>query len=57
MMGKVKYVDGNTIFVETFNAIIPVFAVYNNGQEYFPLVAGYASTVHKIMGQTLKHLR
>ena len=53
---KIKYIDGNTIFVETTNAIIPVFAVYDKGQEYFPLVAGYASTVHKVMGQTLKHV-
>ena len=43
---KIKYIDGNTIFVETTNAIIPVFAMYDKRQEYFPLVAGYASTVH-----------
>ena len=42
--------------MESINDIIPVFTVYNNGQEYFPLVAGYASTVHKVMGQTLKHV-
>ena len=56
MTGKIKCIDGNTIFVETTNAIIPIFAVYDEGQEYFPLVAGYASTVHKVMGQTLKHV-
>ena len=57
MTGKVKYIDGNTIFVETnTNAIIPVFAVFKDGQQYFPLVAGYASTVHKVMGQILQHV-
>ena len=57
MTGKVKYIDGNTIFVETnTNVIIPVFAVFKDGQQYFPLVAGYASTVHKVMGQTLQHI-
>ena len=57
MTSKVKYIDGNTIFVETnTNAIIPVFAVFQDGQQYFPLVAGYASTVHKVMGQILQHV-
>ena len=42
MTGKVKYIDGNTIFVETINTINAVFGVYNNGQEYFSLVAGFA---------------
>ena len=55
-MGKVKYVRGNTIFVKTTDAIVPVFAVYSNGLEYFPIVAGYAFTIHKVMGQTLKHV-
>ena len=36
--------------------MVPVFAVYSNGLEYFPIVAGYASTIHKVMGQTLKHV-
>ena len=56
MTGKVKYVQGNTIFVQTSEAIVPVFAVYSNGLEYFPIVAGYASTIHKVMGQTLTHV-
>ena len=46
MTSKVKYIDGNTISVETnTNTIIPVFAVFQTGQ-YFPLVAGYASVHH-----------
>ena len=56
MTGKVKYIDGNTIFVQTANVIVPVFPVYSDGQEYFPIVAGYASTIHKVMGQTLQHV-
>ena len=56
MTGKVKYIDGNTIFVETANAMVPVFPVYTHGQEYFPIVARYASTIHKVMGQTLQHV-
>ena len=56
MTGKVKYVQGNTVYVQTSEAIVPVFAVYSNGLEYFPMVAGYASTIHKVMGQTLKHV-
>ena len=56
MAGKVKYLDGNTIFVQTANVIVPVFPVYSDGQEHFPIVAGYASTIHKVMGQTLQHV-
>ena len=56
MTGKVKYIDKNTIFVQTANAMVPVFPVYSDGQEYFPIVAGYASTIHKVMGQTLQHV-
>ena len=56
MMGKVKYVRGNTILIQTSEAIVPVFAVYSNGLEYFPIVAGYASNIHKVMGQTLKYV-
>ena len=57
MTGKVKYIDGNTIYVETnTNTIILVFAVFKDGQQYFHLIAGYASTVHKVMGQTLQHI-
>ena len=56
MIGKVKYIDQNTVFVQTANAVVPVFAVYRDRQEYFPIVAGYASTIHKVMGQTLQHV-
>ena len=56
MAGKVKYLDGNTIFVQTANVLVPVFPVYCGGQEHFPIVAGYASTIHKVMGQTLQHV-
>ena len=56
MTGKVKYIDGNTIFVQTANVIVPVFPVYSDGQEYFPIVAGYAPAIHKVMGQTLQHV-
>ena len=38
------------------NEIIRVFAVYCEGQKYFPVVPAYASTGHKIMGQTLQHI-
>ena len=56
MSGKIKYVEGNTIFIQTANAMVPVFPVFHNGQQYYPIVAGYASTIHKVMGQTLEHV-
>ena len=30
--------------------------MYDKGQEYFPIVPGYASTVHKVRGQALQHV-
>lgn len=33
-----------------------MFEVYEDGQEYHSIVAGYASTVHEVMGQTLSHM-
>ena len=45
-----------TIFIQTANVMVPVFSVYRGGQEYFPIVAGYASTIHKVMGQKLQHV-
>ena len=56
MTGKIKYIEGNIIFLESSDKLIPVFAVYDNGKRYYPIVPGYASTVHKVMGQTLKHI-
>ena len=56
MRGKIKYIKGNIIFVEAANKLIPIFAVYDNGKRYYPIVPGYASTVHNVMGQTLKHV-
>ena len=56
MTGKIKYLEGNVIFVEASDKIIPVFAVYDHGEQYSPIVAGYASAVHKVMGQTLQHI-
>ena len=54
--GEIKYMEGNIIFVQAVNKLIPVSAVYDNGQRYYPIVPGYASTVHKFMGQTLQHV-
>ena len=56
MTGKIKYIKGNIIFMQSCDKIIPIFAVYNKGQEYFLIVPGYASTVHKVIGQTLQHV-
>ena len=57
MTGKVKYFEENIVSVQVFKKIVPVFTVYDHEEEYFPIVAGYASTVHKVMGQPLQHLK
>ena len=56
MTGKVKYIDSNSIFIQTANVMVPVFPVYHGRQQYYPIVARHASTIHKVMGQTLQHV-
>ena len=56
MTGKVKYAEGNIIFIQSADKIIPIFPVYQDGVPYYPILAGYASTVHKITGQTSPHI-
>ena len=56
MTVEVKCIDGNTIFIQISNIMVPVFAVYSQGHEYYPIVAGYTSTIHKVMRQTLQHV-
>ena len=56
MTGRVKHCEGETIYIENSSSdIIPVFPVYSEEQQNFPILAAYASTIHKIMGQTLQH--
>ena len=57
MTDRINYCEGDTIFIEnSSNDIIPVFPVCSEEQQFFPIVAGYAFTIHKIMGQTLEHI-
>ena len=56
MTGRVHYCQGQTIFIKSGCKIIPVFPVYRDQTPYYPIVAGYCFTIHKIMGQTLKHI-
>ena len=53
---KVKYVKNNTIFLESSKGILAAFPVLENGSQYYLLVAGYSSTVFKIIGQDLDHV-
>ena len=56
-MQRKRGCEGDTIFIEnSSNDIIPVFPVYFEERQFFPIVAGYAFTIHKIMGQTLEHI-
>ena len=56
MLGKVQYCEGQHIFIKCGQKIVPVFPVYNNREPYYPIVAGYCFTIHKVMGQTLSHV-
>ena len=56
MSRKVKSFEVNVILIQASDKIVPVFAAYDEGHEYFPVVVGYLSTVHKVMGQTLQHV-
>ena len=54
--GQIQYIYNQTIFVKSENAILSIFPVYDNKTVYYPIVAGYASTVHKVMGQDIEHV-
>ena len=57
MIGRVKYCESDAIYIQnSSNDIIPVFPVCSNEQQYFPILASYAATIHKIVGQTLQHV-
>ena len=53
--GRVKYVEGNIIFLESPTGVLPVFPVFSKGVAYYPILPGYASTGHKIIDQYLEH--
>ena len=44
------------LFFDSSKWILVVFSVFEKGCHYYPLVAGYTSTIHKIMGQDLDHV-
>ena len=56
MTGKVLYCEGQVIFFKCGNSAVPVFPVYCNHTPYYPIAPGYSSTIHKVMGQTLRHV-
>ena len=55
-LGKVKWEENNTLFLDSLKGILVVFPVFENWCHYYLLVAGYTSTVHKIMGEDLEHV-
>jgi len=56
MSGTIKFCRSSTFYIESNDSLIPVFPVYKDGLPYYPLRPGYATTVHKIQGQTLSHV-
>ena len=54
--GTVSYRHGDVFFIQSKDVMIPVFPVYSSNVKYYPLRPAYASTVHKIQGQTLNHV-
>ena len=54
--GVVHSIVGVTIFIISNEKIIPVFPGIKEKVHYYPLKPGYATTVHKIQGQTLAHV-
>ena len=54
--GKVLYCEGQILFLKCGQNIVPVFPVYCNRIPYYPIVAGYSSTTHEVMGQILPYI-
>ena len=46
-----KLVKSGVVYVETSS----VFSVYDEDKIYYPIFVGYASTIHKNMGDNLPH--
>ena len=55
LMAWLEYWRQHDIYTNS-KLMVPVFPVYSNGQQCYPIVAGYASTIHKVVGQTLHHV-
>ena len=56
-VGRFKFFEHETLYLEVDKSIVPVFPVYKeSGVKYYPITPGYAYTVHKMQGQTLKHV-
>ena len=53
MTGKVLYCEGQITFIKCGQNAVPVFPVRI---PYYPIMTGYLSTMHKVMGQTLPHV-
>ena len=54
--GRIQYIYNQTIFVKAEKSMLPIFPVYDSDTVYYPIVPGYASTIHKVMGQDIEHV-
>ena len=54
--GKIRYCEGQNIFIKCGEKVVPLFPVYRDRKPYYPIVASYCSSIHKVMGQTLPHV-
>ena len=41
-IGKLKYVESNTLFLESSKGVLPVFPVFENGCQYYPFLVTYS---------------
>ena len=57
-IGTVKNVEKRTVFVRLVNGnMLSVYPIYNHDATfYYPLIAGYATTIYKAQGKTLDHV-
>ena len=55
--GTIAFFRDDTYFLRSDDQTIPIFPLFNEHQVmYYPLRSAYATTIHKIQGQTLDHV-
>ena len=54
---RVKYIQNGIIMLKNLTELILVFPLFVHGQAYYSITTAYSSTVHKVMGQDLEHVR
>ena len=56
-VGNIERMQNKSVFVRLADqTLLTIYPLFNtNLQQYYPIVAGYSTTIHKAQGKTLDH--